>query len=172
MFDVFADEAIRIGAALTQSHVLCFGPGMRLDLSNAIDVDFLRLTMKTAAKQHSRSGEDLLTFVDRVSAMIGTSAGRPDLGGKTQAALHLLRAVAMLELLQSEWRERFARHAPLRRLTEDAMAQLVSGFVARLGGDPPVEVRGAFPCFWRAVREAWQPMHARRGLLLWLTKRA
>jgi len=52
------------------------------------------------------------------------------------------------------------------------MASLVAGFLARFGGELPPEVRKAFPGFAAAVREAWRPVQARRGLLLWLTQRA
>jgi hypothetical protein len=51
------------------------------------------------------------------------------------------------------------------------MAALVAGHIARFGGALPAEVRKAFPAFAAAVREAWRPVQARRGLLLWLTQR-
>jgi len=82
-----------------------------------------------------------------------------------------LRAIAIAELPQKKAGQRFTRHAPLHRLTEGATVPLAQGYLARFGGNLPVEVQGAFPRFARAVRDAGRLVQAKRRLLPWLIRK-
>ena len=142
-----------------------------LDLTSATTLEFLLLGVRVAAKQHLQRGDDLLRLIERTGAIVAAARGARGDGGKTDAGLHLLRGIAMAELLHAESVGRFARHAALRVRADAAMASLVDGFLARFGGELPTEVRKAFPGFAAAIRDAWRPIKERRGLLLWLTQR-
>jgi hypothetical protein len=166
-----ADQAAALGRALADSRQLRLEGCAPLDLASATTVEFLLLGIRIATKQHLQRGEDLLRLIERAGAILDAARGaRPD-GGKTDAGLHLVRGIAMAELVQDESHSRFAQHAGLRERADAAMASLVAGFLARFGGELPAEVRKAFPGFAAAMRDAWRPIQARRGLLLWLTQR-
>jgi hypothetical protein len=167
-----AGEAAALGRMLADSRQLRLEGCAPLDLASATTIEFLLLGIRTAAKQHLQQGDDLLRLIERAGAILGAARGARGDGGKTDAGLHLLRGIAMAELVHEESHGRFARHAGLRELADTAMAALVAGFIARFGGELPADVRKAFPGFAAAVREAWRPIKARRGLLLWLTQRA
>ena len=171
VLESFAAQAGALGHALGASRELRLPGCAPLRLAAATTIEFLLLGLRIAAKQHLGRGEDLLRLIERTGAMVDASRGaRPD-GGQTDAGLHLLRAIAMAELLHEESRGRFAQHRELRELADGTMAALVAGFLPRFGGELPAEVRKAFPAFAAALREAWRPIQARRGLLLWLTPR-
>jgi hypothetical protein len=171
VFDSFASQATLIGRLLADPQRLRLDGCAPVDIGSATTLEFLLLAMRLAAKQHLQRGEDLLRLVERLGEIADAARGARPAGGKTDAALRLVRAVAMAEILHQESRGRFARHAPLASLADAAMAAIVPGFLARFGGELPGELRRAFPGFAAALREAWRPVQARRGLLLWLTKR-
>ena len=77
----------------------------------------------------------------------------------------------MAELLHEESRGRFARHAGLPSSPTRRWRRSSRDSLPRFGGELPTELRRAFPGFAAAMREAWQPIQERRGLLLWLTQR-
>jgi len=170
MFELFASDARRVGTSLAQSPEFRPAQGIAVDLRSAAEAEFVMLSIRTAAKQHLARGEECLTFVERINAMVEASAGAGERTGKTQAALHLLRVIATTELLQAEAQGRFSRHAPLLTAARDAAIVLARGLIARFGGDLPAAVQRAFPRFSRIVRDEWLPTHGRRRLLLWLTK--
>ena len=87
----------------------------------------------------------MLRLIERTGAIVDAARGARGTGGKTDAGLHLLRGIAMAELLHAESVGRFARQAALRVRADAAMASLVDGFLARFGGELPTEVRKAFP---------------------------
>lgn len=167
-----AGEAAALGRALAGSRELRLEGCAPLDLASATTVEFLLLGIRIATKQHLQRGEDLLRLIERAGAILDAARGARADGGKTDAGLHLVRGIAMAELVHEESRGRFARHVGLRELADAAMAALVAGYIARFGGELPAEVRKAFPGLAAAVREAWRPIQARRGLLLWLTPRS
>jgi len=167
-----AGQASALGRMLADNRQLRLEGCAPLDLASATTIEFLLLGIRIAAKQHLQRGEDLLRLIERAGAILDAARGARPEGGKTDAGLHLLRGIAMAELLYEESRGRFARHAALGELADATMATLVAGHIARFGGALPAEVRKAFPGFAAAVREAWRPVQARRGLLLWLTQRA
>jgi len=168
IFELFASDARRLGTSLAQSPDFRPGQGIAVDLRSAAEVEFVMLSIRTAAKQYLARGEECLTFVERINAMV--EAGAAERTGKTQAALHLLRVIATTELLQAEAQGRFSRHAPLHTAAREAALVLARGLIARFGGDLPMEVQRAFPRFSRIVRDEWLPTQKRRRLLLWLTK--
>lgn len=167
-----AGQAAALGRALADSRQLQLEGCAPLDLTSATTIEFLLLGIRIAAKQHLQRGEDLLRLIERAGAILDAARGARADGGKTDAGLHLLRGIAMAELVHEESHGRFDRHEGLRALADAAMASLVAGFIARFGGEPPAAVRKAFPGFAAAVRDAWRPIQARRGLLLWLTPRS
>jgi hypothetical protein len=171
VFESFADQVAALGRELAASRQLRFAGCAPLDLASSTTIEYLLLGVRIAAKQHLSRGDDLLGLIERTGAIVDASRGARPEGGKTDAGLHLVRRIAMAEVLHEESRGRFGRHADLRELADGAMAQLVAGFLARFGGELPAEVRKAFPAFAAALREAWRPIQARRGLLLWLTQR-
>ena len=170
VLDSFADQAAALGRLLAGGRELRLEGCAPLDLTSATTLEFLLLGIRVAAKQHLQRGEDLLRLIERTGAIVDAARGARG-GGKTDAGLHLLRGIAMAELLHAESVGRFARQAALRVRAEAAMASLVDGFLARFGGELPMEVRKAFPGFAAAIRDAWRPIKERRGLLLWLTQR-
>jgi hypothetical protein len=167
-----ADQAILLGRQLYEKHHLVPDGRAPVELTSATTIEFLLLGVRTAAKQHLQRGDDLLALIERTGAMLDAARGARPEGSKTDAGLHLLRGIAMAELVHAESRGRFARHMALRELADTAMTGLVAGYLARFGGELPTEVRKAFPGFAAALREAWRPIQARRGLLLWLTPRS
>ena len=167
-----AGQAAALGRVLAESRQLTLEGCAPLDLASSTTLEFLLLGVRIAAKQHLQRGDDLLRLIERAGAILDAARGARAEGGKTDAGLHLLRGIAMAELVHEESRGRFARHAGLRELADSTMAALVPGYIARFGGELPADVRKAFPGFAAAVREAWRPIQARRGLLLWLTQRA
>jgi hypothetical protein len=166
-----ADRAAALGGVLAGSRELRLDGCAPLDLTSATTLEFLLLGIRVATKQHLQRGDDLLRLIERAGAILDAGRGARADGGKTDAGLHLVRGIAMAELVQDESRTRFPRHAGLGERADAAMASLVAGFLARFGGELPGEVRRAFPRFAAAMREAWRPIQARRGLLLWLTQR-
>jgi len=170
IFELFASDARRLGASLAQSPDFRPAHGSAVDLRSAAEAEFVMLSIRTAAKQHLARGEECLTFVERINAMVDASAGAREGTAKTQAALHLLRVIATTELLQAEAQGRFSRQASLRTAAREAAIVLAQGLIARFGGDLPMEVQRAFPRFSRIVRDEWLPTQGRRRLLLWLTK--
>jgi hypothetical protein len=166
-----ADQAAALGSVLAANRQLRLDGCAPLELASSTTIEFLLLGIRVAAKQHLQRGDDLLRLIERAGAILDAARGARANGGKTDAGLHLVRGIAMAELVHQESRGRFARHAPLRERADAAMASLVAGFLARFGGELPPEVRKAFPGFAAAMRDAWRPIQARRGLLLWLTRR-
>ena len=171
VLDSFADHAAALGRLLAGSGQLRLEGCAPLDLTSATTLEFLLLGVRVAAKQHLQRGDDLLRLIERTGAIVDAARGARGDGGKTDAGLHLLRGIAMAELLHAESVGRFARQAALRVRADAAMASLVDGFLAHFGGELPAEVRKAFPGFAAAMRDAWRPIKERRGLLLWLTQR-
>jgi hypothetical protein len=167
-----AGQAAALGRTLADSRQLRLDGCAPLDLASATTIEFLLLGIRIAAKQHLQRGDDLLHLIERAGAILDAARGARADGGKTDAGLHLLRGIAMAELVHEESRGRFARHAGLCELADSTMASIVAGYIARFGGELPGDVRRAFPGFAAAVRDAWRPIKARRGLLLWLTQRA
>jgi hypothetical protein len=165
VFDLFGLDVIRVGKALVANKQLALGVGAPVDLGKSDQVEFVLLTIRVAARDHLRRGEDLLTLLDRVDAMLDSSTGRRSTEDGIDVGLCLLHVIAKSELLQEESRKRFARHAPLRNLADKASAELVRGFVARFGGELPKEIQRAFPRFSGAAEEAWRPTRAQRRLL-------
>ena len=170
VFELFASDARRLGTSLAQSPDFRPAQGIAVDLRSAAEAEFVMLSIKTAAKQYLARGEECLTFVERLNAMVEASPGAGERTGKTQAALHLLRVIATTELLQAEAQGRFSRHASLYTAAKEAAIVLARGLIARFGGDLPLAVQRAFPRFSRIVRDEWLPTQGRRRLLLWLTK--
>lgn len=171
VLETFADRVAALGRLLADNRQLRLDGCPPLDVASSTTIEFLLLSIRIAAKQHLQRGEDLLRLIERAGAIVDAARGARPNGSKTDAGIHLLRGIAMAELLHEESRGRFARHEPLRRLADAAMASFVPGFLARFGGELPAEVRRAFPGFAAAMREAWRPIKERRGHLLWLTKR-
>jgi hypothetical protein len=171
VFDIFAAQAAQLGGVLVQSKELRLGSAP-VDLGRSEEVEHVLLSLRAAAKDHARRGEDLLTLIERLDAMLKASvSGRP-MNGKTDAGLYVLRAVAIAELLQQESAQRFAGHAPLNRLAEATATQLAQGFLARFGGNLATDVQRVFPRFARRLRQNWRPVQKKRRLLPWLINRA
>jgi hypothetical protein len=152
MFEVFAVEANSLGVTLLRSNRLATPDGSWLDLTDAEQVEFALLSIRTAAKHHARRGEDLLTLVSRVMDMIDASTRREATALKVDVGLHALRAIAMAELLHQEAVTRFGKHVRLREMAQAALACLARGFVLRFGSSLPPEVAQVFPRFAQAVK--------------------
>lgn len=172
VFEMFAHQAAQVSGQLAQGKQLSLGAGAPVDLGKSDQVELVLLSIQTAARDHVRRGEDLLALIERVSAMLNASPSGRSGDWNADAGLHLLRAIAISELLEHELAARFTQYAPLSRLAESTTAALVAGFLARFGGNLPTEVQRAFPRFARAVRNAWRPVHAKRRLLPWLVGKA
>jgi hypothetical protein len=172
VFDVFAAQAQQVGRMLTQGRQLMLGAGAPVDLGKPEQVEIVLLSIRTAVKDYCRRGEDMLVLIERIGAMLSASNGARSGDGKTDAGLHVLRAIAICELLLRESAQRFSRHAPLGRLAEGTTGQLVQGLVVRFGGNLPTELQRAFPHFSRIGRQRLRPVQERHRLLPWLIKRA
>ncbi|HTO50909.1 MAG TPA: hypothetical protein VML91_24955 [Burkholderiales bacterium] len=172
VLESFAAQAALVGRLLADARQLRIDGCAPVDVTSSTTLEYLLLSIRFAAKEHLQRGDDLLRLVELLGAILDAARGARADGGKTDAGLHLLRAIAMAELLHEESRGRFARHADLRELADATMASLVAGFLSRFGGELPGEVRKAFPGFGAAMRDAWRPIQERRGLLLWLTQRS
>lgn len=151
-FERFAVDVRTVATALAHSRRIAADGGSELDLRDPRQAEFGILGLSTAAKQHlMRRGEDLLTLVERLTAMI--DADRSGGPGRTcfEASLHLVCAVAMAEFLQEE-AARYRRDVRLREVADSTMARLADGFVICFGSRLPDEVARAFPRFALGVR--------------------
>src|SRR5215471_642063 len=169
VFELFAVEAKSLGVALMQSKRLAVPGGSSLDLTDTRHVELALLSVATAARQHLRRNEDLLAFVERVTAMVEASTRRPGVGLKTDVGLHVLRAIAMAELLQQE-ATRFSGDAKLQAMARDAQTSLASGFIARFGTRLPPVITRVFPRFADSLSQSGR-LGSRPGLGM-LTSRA
>ena len=98
----FADQAAALGRLLAGGGQLRLEGCAPLDLTSATTLDFLLLAIRVAAKLHLQRGDDLLRLIERTGAIVDAARGARGDGGKTDAGLHLLRGIAMAELLRSE----------------------------------------------------------------------
>lgn len=132
MFERFAVEVRSVAAVLAAGHRFVAEDGARLDFGDPRQAEFGLLGLSTAAKQHLRRGEDLLTLVERIMAMV--DAGRPGVPGAQgfAAGLRLLCAIAMAELLGEE-AGRYRRDPRVRELADSSMERLAESFGRRLG---------------------------------------
>jgi len=150
MFERFAIDVRTVAMTLSYSRRFAVDGRSELDLRDARQAEFGILGLTTAAKQHLRRGEDLLTLVERIMAMIDAGRSRGPGVTRFEAGLHLLCAVAMAELLQEE-SARYRRDKRLRELADSSMARLSDAFVSRFGSGLPEEVTRVFPRFAQAV---------------------
>src|SRR5262245_451843 len=114
VFDSFADEVAALGRLLAGGRQLRLEGCAPLDLTSATTLEFLLLGLRVAAKQHLQRGDDLLRLIERAGAIVAAARGARGNGGQTDAGLHLLRGIAMAELLHAESVGRFPRDANLR----------------------------------------------------------
>jgi hypothetical protein len=149
VLNALAGDAISLGELLQRT------PRVKLDAGNAVDLgsgderEILAAALRAGAAQHLRAGEDLLALVERLDRMLGASAGRRDIGRRAELGIVLLRAIAIVELLDQESRDRFPHAADLVRLATEAMSALAHGYTRVLGKDVPPDLRRAFPRFTR-----------------------
>jgi hypothetical protein len=151
VFNLFAFDVARVGKLLSQTKHPDLGVGLPLDLGKSEQVELVLLSLRLAAKDHLRRGEDLLALLKRIDAMLDASGGRSS-QSTVDAGLSLLRAIARAELLQEESRQRYPQHVALRETTDTATAALARGFVTRFGAHLPRELQRAFPRFAAARR--------------------
>jgi hypothetical protein len=157
VFEAFAAEARSIGTRLARDPGFAVPSGSMLDLRDPREAEFALLAAETAAKEHLARHEHLLVLIERTAEMIDASPRRAQPQGKLDAGLHLLRAMAMAELLVAEATTRFRSHTETGARASTAMACLATGMVARLGTRLPPNLVHAFPRFAKAVQRAAHP---------------
>ena len=109
-----AAQAAALGRTLADSRQLRLEGCAPLDLASATTLEFLLLG-PDRGQQHLQRGDDLLRLIERAGAILEAARGGRPAGGKTDAGLHLLRGIAMAELLHEESRGRFASARRLGR---------------------------------------------------------
>jgi CRP/FNR family cyclic AMP-dependent transcriptional regulator len=152
--ELFAVEIRGVGVTLTQTARLVVPGGAALDLSSPEQAEFARLSLQAVARQHLRRDEDLRALVERITAMLQASTRRSRGPAKLDAGLHLVRAIAMAELLEQDARAD-AADGPLAR---GAVESLARGFAARLGVLLPEQAELLFPAFAAMLRRAQNPV--------------
>ena len=158
----FAIEVRSVGVTLDRTARLMVAGGAALDLSRPEQAEFVRLNLQTLARQHLRRGEDLPALVDRINAMLGASTRRSRAAAKLDASLHLVRAIAMGELLQRSAASQTADRIFAADVAEGAVQCLARAYAARLGAQLPYEAERVFPRFAGAL--ARLPHAGRRDL--------
>jgi hypothetical protein len=148
-----AGDAISLGELLQRTPRVKLDAGHAVDLGDGDEREILAAALRAGAAQHLRAGEDLLALVERMDRMLGASAGRRDIGRRAELGIVLLRAMAIVELLDEESRDRYPRATALARLAADAMSALTQGYTRVLGKDVPPDLGRAFPRFTRAAAE-------------------
>jgi hypothetical protein len=154
VFTTLAADATSLGRLLARNGAIGLGYGEALDLADGGEREILAATLRAGAVQHLRAREDVLTLVERLNGMIDAAQGRRDAMQRTEVGIALLRAIAVVELLTRESRERYPGCEPLGRLAVEARSAVAYGYVRTFGADVPPNVRRAFPAFAQAVREA------------------
>lgn len=152
VFLSLAAEASDLGRVLGRSNRVRLDRGETVDLGLEVEHHFLVMGLKAGVKQCVRGSQDLLDSLERLNGMLAASVGKQDANRRTELALSILRAMVICELLQSESRARYAKHAPLAELAETTCAGLARGCLRALRGELPSECRWAFPCFARALK--------------------
>lgn len=150
-------EALSVATALMRSSRFVGDAGSALSLRDPRGAEFGLLGLSTAAKQHLQRGEDLLTLVERSVAMMDAGIRRQTTGTRIDAGLHLLRAIAMAELLGEE-ADKYRRDTRIREMADRSIARLAEGFVTRFGTNVPEDVARVFPHFAAAVRRVQRPV--------------
>lgn len=147
VLNALAADAISLGELLQST------PRVKLDAGRAVNLASGDEREIPAAALHLRAGEDLLALVERLDRMLDASAGRRDTGRRAELGIVLLRAIAIVELLDEESHDRYPHAAALARLAAGAAGAVTRGYARVLGTDVPPDLRRAFPRFTRAVRE-------------------
>ena len=156
-FETFAAEVRGVATELGRSARFVASSGAALELQSARDAEFALLAVEIAAKDHLNRHEDLLVLLQRVAAMIDANPRRVEPPGRIDAGLHLLRAIAMAELLVHEATTRFRNDARCLPRANEAMSRLAAGARIRLGAELPPNLERAFPLFAAAVARAARP---------------
>jgi hypothetical protein len=154
VLNALAGDAISLGELLQRTPRVKLDAGNAVDLGNGDEREILAAALRAGAAQHLRAGEDLLALVERLDRMLGASAGRRDAGRRADLGIVLLRAIAIVELLDEESQDRYPHAAALARVATEAMSALAHGYTRVLGKDVPPDLRRVFPRFTRAVPEA------------------
>jgi hypothetical protein len=154
VLNALAADAISLGQLLQRTPRVKLDAGEAVDLADGDEREILAAALRAGAAQHLRAGEDLLALVERLDRMLGASAGRRDIGRRADLGIVLLRAIAIVELLDEESHDRFPHAAALARVATDAMSALAQGYTRVLGTDVPHDLRRVFPRFARAAPEA------------------
>jgi hypothetical protein len=149
VFEVFAAEAEALGTALLRGKRLILSSGTSVELSDAAQVELTLLSIRMTAREQLRRRDDLLALVDRVDATIAPTHRTGGLA--YEVGIHVVRSIAMAELLQEEATARFPDHRALRERSEDALKCLATGVAARFGTRLPTELWRKFPRFTKAV---------------------
>lgn len=154
VFEYFAAEIRSVAARLRRDARLTLANGSSIDLGTTSGAEFAGAALESAARDHLRRQEDLLALIERLGSMIGASAHRFDPALRIDAGLHLVRAVAMGELLAREAATRFSAHPPTVARSEAALECLAEALTARLGASASPAVARAFPRVARALGAA------------------
>ena len=152
VFTSLAADASSLGTLLRRTHRIKIDSGDPVDLGDGDEREMLAAALRSGAAQHVRAGEDLLELLERLNRMVEVSIGKRDPQRRTELGIQLLRGIAVCELLESESRDRFPRHAPLAKLAAETSTALARGYLRALGRDVPAPLRRVFPRFFRAVR--------------------
>jgi CRP/FNR family cyclic AMP-dependent transcriptional regulator len=153
----FAIEVRSVGVTLARTARLVVAGGAALDLSSPEQAEFVRLNLHTVSRQHLRRGEDLAALVERITAMLHASTRRSRAAAKLDASLHLVRAIAMGELLQRAAGSETADRMYAADVAEGAVDCLAKAYAARLGTELPEEVERLFPRFAAALARIPRP---------------
>jgi hypothetical protein len=154
VFTALAADAASLGALLRRNQRIVLDQGSGVDLADGNEREILAAALRAGTAMHLRGGEDMLTLLERLNRMIEASNPRRDGSPRADLGISLLRAIAIVELLDAEARERFPTSQPLAKLAADSARALAQGFVAAMGTEVPADLKRAFPRFARTVRDA------------------
>jgi hypothetical protein len=153
VLNVLAAEAISLGELLQRTSRVKLDAGRAVDLGDGDEREILAAALRVGGAQHLRAGKDLLALVERLDRMLGASAGRRDSGRRAELGIVLLRAIAIVELLDRESRDRYPHAAALAHLAAGASSAVTRGYARALGTEVAPDIRRAFPRFARALRD-------------------
>lgn len=154
VFTALAADATSLGSLLRRNQRIVLDQDAGVDLANGDEREILAAALRAGTTMYLRGGEDLLTLVERLNRMMEASHPRRDGSPRVDLGISLLRAIAIVELLDTEARERFPTSQPLAKLAGESGRALALGFVSALGTDVPADLKRAFPLFARSVRDA------------------
>jgi hypothetical protein len=154
VFEYFAAEVCSVARRSGRGARLSVASGSSIDLGTTAGAEFACAARESAARDHVRRQEDPLALIERLGAMIDSGGRWSEPASSIDAGLHLVRAVAMSELLAREAATRFSGHAPTVARAQAALECLAEALAGRVETTAAAAVARAFPRFVRALAAA------------------